>query len=258
MVLAPGDHVAVPAVDAFRAPGNRIKRAAVRSGERDLRVEEIVSIDGLRVTSKLRTTCDLGMQLARRPAFAAMCSMMKVADFSVVDIRRQADTRFKGYRWVTQLRALAAWVDSRLGSPGECTLALCWYDEVTLPPFIPQYEVPGPHGTCFLDFAVPELRYAAEYDGVAWHGPDQREHDDERRGFLRREGGWIIDVFEDEHVSGPAPAAGGLLRAGVARARSRLGRFGWRGQDREPERSDMIARSAPYDVTRSPGQRRTT
>ncbi len=250
MVLAPGDHRRIPEVDIFRAPGNRMKREAVRSGERTFLPSEIVEIDGLRVTSKLRTACDLGMQLPRRQAFAAMCAMMKVADFSTRDISQQADTRFKGYRWVTQLRSLAPRARHEFGSAAECWLALCWEDEITLPPYVPQYEVVGPHGPCFLDLAVPELRYAAEYDGVAWHGPDRLEHDEERRAFLREEGGWIIDVFRDEHIRGPAPAAGALLRSGIARARRRMGELAWAGQDRDPA-ADTIARSAPYTLLRS-------
>jgi hypothetical protein len=128
----------------FRSPGSRVKRAAVRSGERSLEPEEIVTLDGLRVTTKLRTTCDLGMQLPRRPAYAAMCAMMKVADFTADDIRVQADTRFKGYRWVTQLRGLAPWVRPEFDSPGECGLGLSWLEEGNLPPFVPQLEVRGP------------------------------------------------------------------------------------------------------------------
>ncbi len=209
---------------------------------------EIVDLDGLRVTSKLRTICDLGMQLPRRPAFAAMCMMMKIADFTLADIRRQADTRFKGYRWVNQLRSLAPHVQPRLDSPGECWLALCWLDEVTLLDYEPQFEVPGPGGSYYLDLAVPELRYAAEYDGVEWHGPDQAAYDLARRTYLREERDWIIDVFEAADVTGPAPRAGERLRAGLARARRRLDGAAWM------RRGDTTVGSAPYGVTQLPGQ----
>jgi hypothetical protein len=100
---------------------------------------------------------------------------------------------------------------------------------------------------------VPELLYAAEYDGVSWHGPTQAAHDHERREYLRKEGGWIIDVFGDEHVSGAMPVVGELLRAGIIGARQRLGRLAWSGQDRTPD-AVTIARSTPYVVMQSPGQ----
>ena len=126
-----------------------------------------------------------------------------------------------------------------------------------MPAFEPQFEVRGPHGPCYLDLAVPELLYAAEYDGVSWHGPAQAAHDDERREYLRTEGGWIIDVFDEEHVSGPMPVAGEMLRAGIVRARRRLGRLAWSGQDRERDRLP-IAGSTPYVVIQTPGRRVTT
>ena len=78
----------MPPVDLFLLPGGRIRREVTRSGQRELLADEIEVIDGIRVTTKLRTMCDLGMKLPRRQAFAAMCAMLKVADFTVDDIRR--------------------------------------------------------------------------------------------------------------------------------------------------------------------------
>ena len=128
MVLEPNAHLRVPRVDLFLLPGGRIRREVVRSGQRDLRSSEIEEIGGLRVTTPMRTICDLGMTLPRRQAFAAMCSMLKVVDFTLDDIRREADVRFKGHRWVRQLRSLLPMCDARFESPGECYLALIWYD----------------------------------------------------------------------------------------------------------------------------------
>ena len=104
MVLEPNAHLQVPRVDVFLLPGGRIRRGLARSGQRELFVGEIEEIGGLRVTTRLRTFCDLGMKLPRRQAFAAMCMLLKVADFSLDDIRSQADDRFRGHRWVRQLR----------------------------------------------------------------------------------------------------------------------------------------------------------
>ena len=81
MILAPNDHLRVPPVSIFRSPGYRLRNSATASGERTLGVGDVVEIDGLRVTSKLRTTCDLGRLLHRDQAMAAMDSMMHVADF---------------------------------------------------------------------------------------------------------------------------------------------------------------------------------
>jgi len=175
MVLEPNAHLRVPRVDIYLLPGGRIRRDLARSGQRELFAGEIEEFGGLRVTTRMRTICDLGMKLPRRQAFAAMCSMLKVVDFTTDDIRRQADGRFRGHRWVRQLRSLVPLCDSRFESPGECCLALIWHDTPGLPAFEPQWRVDGPEGFFYLDFAVPALRYAAEYDGVEFHGPEQTE-----------------------------------------------------------------------------------
>jgi hypothetical protein len=232
MVLAPNDHLRIPTVDMFRSPGNRLRRECTASGERSFLDDEVVEIDGLRVTTKLRTACDLGMRLPRTHAFAAMCSMMTVADFPQSALLALAGSRFVGYRWVRQLKSLAPHVDGRFQSPGECALALRWLDHGSLPPYEPQLEVAGPHGSFFLDLAAIGLPYGAEYDGPKWHGPDREEADTERREWLARERGWVIDVFTKAHVYGPCANASDLLMAGVIRARRRYGATSWTGQDR--------------------------
>jgi hypothetical protein len=219
MVLEPGAHLRVPPVDMFLPPGGRIRRATARSGQRELFDTEIEEIGGLRVTTRLRTACDLGMKLPRKPAFAAMCSLLKVSDFTVEDIRAQADDRFKGHRWVRQLRALAPLCDPRFDSPGECILALIWHDTPGLPAFEPQWQVRGPQGFFYLDLAVPDLHYAGEYNGEEWHGDDQAEADHARRSWLEESGGWMFGVFVAADVAGTGKAASDRLMRDIAEAR---------------------------------------
>jgi hypothetical protein len=216
MVLEPNAHLQVPRVDVFLLPGGRIRRGVARSGQRDLFASEIEEIDGLRVTTRLRTACDLGMELPRKPAFAAM---LKVADFSVDEIRQQADVRFKGHRWVRQLRALAPLCDPRFESPGECVLALIWHDTPGLPSFEPQFVVGGPDGFFRLDLAVPGLRYAAEYDGAEFHGPSQLAADEARRAWLGEHGGWSFGVYVAADVRGNGQVASDRLLRDIIEAR---------------------------------------
>lgn len=219
MVLEPNAHLEVPPVDLFLLPGGRIRRPVTRSGQRELLSHEIEVIEGVRVTTKLRTTCDLGRKLPRREAFAAMCAMLKVADFTVDDIRQEADVRFRGHRWVRQLRELTPLCDPRFESPGECRLALIWHDTPGLPPFEPQWCVAGPDGFFYLDLAVPGLRYAAEYDGADFHGPDRAEADRARRAWLQESDGWMVSVFVAEDVRGSGGIASDRLQRDVAEAR---------------------------------------
>ncbi len=136
MILAPGDHLRVPPVEMQLTPGNRLKNSLAAGGERTFLAHEVVEIEGLLVTSKLRTTVDLGMGLGRGQAFAAMCAMAKVADFEHADLRHELRERgrFAGYRGVRQARDLEPKVNPAFGSPAECVLGLSWDDHGGLPP----------------------------------------------------------------------------------------------------------------------------
>jgi hypothetical protein len=219
MVLEPNSHLRVPRVDMFLLPGGRIRRELVQSGQRELLTHEIEEIGGVRVTTQLRTMCDLGMKLPRRQAFAAICSMLKVSDFTRDDIRHEADVRFKGHRWVRQLRALIPLCDPRFESPGECILALIWHETPGLPAFEPQFQVDGPHGFCYLDLAVPGLRYAAEYDGEEFHGPEQSAADEARRSWLQETDQWKFGIFVAADVRGDGKIASDRLSHDIAAAR---------------------------------------
>jgi hypothetical protein len=163
--------------------------------------------------------CDLGMKLPRRQAFAAMCSMLKVGGFTLEEIRHEADVRFKGHRWVRQLRGLIPLCDPRFESPGECNLALIWHDTPGLPAFEPQFQVEGPDGFFYLDLAVPDLLYAAEYDGAEFHGPDRQRADSARRDWLDEAGGWVIGIYVAADVHGTGQLASDRLMRETADAR---------------------------------------
>jgi hypothetical protein len=233
MVLAPGDHLRVPRVEMQLPPGNRLRNPLVSGGERALLDRDVVEIGGVRATSKLRTTVDLGRCLSREQAFAGMCAMSKVADFDEEDLARelQEGGRFAGYRWVRQARGLAPLVTPVHESPAECVLALAAHDQPGMPTLTPQYLVPGPSGNYRIDLAVPPLRYGAEYKGRRWHDETRADKDAARLRWLVEEQGWIIDEFEDRDVFGPRLDPGLRLRCGVERARRRVGALSWRGQN---------------------------
>lgn len=219
MVLAPNSHLQVPPVDLFLLPGGRIRRGVVRSGQRELFSSEIEVIGGVRVTTRLRTMCDLGMKLPRKQAFAAMCMLLKVCDFTLDDIRVQADGRFAGHRWVRQLRVLIPMLDARFESPGECVLAIIWLETPGLPAFEPQWTVQGPTGLYRLDLAVPELLYAAEYNGAEYHTEERAGADESRRSWLEASEGWQFGVFGAPDVLGTGKLASDRLLLDLAEAR---------------------------------------
>jgi len=215
--LAPNDHLTVPRVHVFSPPGYRLRNGLVASGERLLTDRDVAELDGLRVTTALRTACDLGRLLHREQALAAMDALAALGHFSVVDLVREV-WRFKGYRGVVQLRALAPLVDPDSQSPGESILRLRWLD-LGMPRPICQVPVPSPHGTTWwLDIGLPELKFAAEYDGEEFHGEEERTHDEARRTWLRTEQGWTIVVVRKENLFGRDQDVDRLLREGYADA----------------------------------------
>src|SRR4051794_16500093 len=61
-----GDHTRVPPVSVFLHAGQgRLRNGLVDSGERSFLVRDVVVIDGLPVTTPLRTACDVGRLSSR-------------------------------------------------------------------------------------------------------------------------------------------------------------------------------------------------
>jgi hypothetical protein len=235
MILAPGDHLRVPSVEMHLTPGNRLRNPLTTSGERTFLPHEIVHMEGILVTSKLRTAVDLGMGLRRVPAYAAMCALAKVADYELDDLLFEVRERgrFAGYRGIRQCRCLAPHVRSEYGSPAECALGDAWLDQPGMPALTLQHPVSHPEGTYYLDLSCPALRYGAEFNGPRWHGEDRKAYDAKRIAWLVDHDDWIIDVFETDDVYGPHAAPGVRLRRGVERARQRFGGLSWQGQSRD-------------------------
>jgi hypothetical protein len=195
-----GDYL--PRVSVFQLPENtRVRTRVTNGGVRTLEPEDIERINGLRVTTPLRTALDLGRLLKRDLALAAMDGLLRLHRFSRSDLRAQLP-RFRGYRGVVQLRCLVPICDPRAESPQESILRLRWLD-ARLPAPHPQHVVADDNGfpVYRLDLADPSVRYAAEYDGQEFHFTrEQRSNDAQRRAWLRRRG-WLIDVFDQDDLA---------------------------------------------------------
>ena len=217
MILAPNEHLVVPQAQVFSPPGLRLRNGLVSSGERILTSEDVALVEGIRVTTPLRTACDLGRLLHRDQAFAAMDSLAGLRCFSVDELV-EATRRFAGYRGVIQLRALAPFVDPDSQSPGESILRLRWLD-VGLPRPKCQVGVPAPGGGRYwIDIGLEERRVGAEYDGEDFHTEDDREHDEGRRDWMRRTENWTIVVARKANIYGPHQDIDQMLRRAAAEA----------------------------------------
>ncbi|CAN5432432.1 hypothetical protein BH09ACT12_BH09ACT12_02300 [soil metagenome] len=218
MVLAPNEHIEPRAVTVFRPSGmGRLRNELTDSGERNLRDQDVMELNGIRVTTPLRTACDLGRVRWTDPAIAGLDAMLRLGAFSHDELLDEIE-RYRRMRWITTLRAIAPIADGRAQSPGESVLRLRWI-EARLPWPEPQLEVwRDGRLLAILDIASGEIRYAAEYDGAEWHTSDeQRAHDRLRRTAVHEED-WVVDAFVAADLFGHHANPQARLRAGAQEA----------------------------------------
>jgi len=207
----------MPPVEVYSRNGSRVRRPAVASGERQLRDEDVMVVDGVLVTTKLRTALDLGRRRNRFEALAALDGLLR-AGVSHEELLANIE-RFRGERGVVQLRGLAPLADPRPESPPESVLRLHWLDASGMPPPEPQqwvYDAGYPRYR--IDLTCPELKYGAEYNGRAFHD----ETSDAPRLEWLDEDGWVIDGFGDGDIY-PRGDPTARLQAGCQLARRRSG-----------------------------------
>lgn len=223
--LAPDEHLAVPPISCFRpSDGGRLRNALADSGEREIRPRDLMTLHGVLVTTQLRTALDLGrLQPTRDLKLHGMDTMLGLRAFSLEEMLAEVP-RFNRRRGVVALRVLAPLADGGAESFGESALRLRWYD-AGLPR--PRTQIPiSVEGRVlfWLDLGLEELRFAAEYDGVAWHSShEQLRRDDERRTFLADQARWSIEVFRKPDVFGHHQIADRRLKAAFVAARASLG-----------------------------------
>jgi hypothetical protein len=209
----------MPSLDVFSRAGSRMRRESIRSGVRDLTARDVCVIDGLQVTTPLRTACDLGRLLWRYDALGAIDGFLRLG-VDQDELLREAE-RFKGFRGVVQLRRLVPFGDPKAESQPESALRLHWH-EAGLPwPETQIWVHDGDVPRFRIDLGHEGTHYGAEYFGEEWHGEDRETHDEGRLQWLE-DHDWVIDVFLKHHVYGQELTSL-RLRRGFQRARSRLG-----------------------------------
>lgn len=223
MILAPNEHLELQPISMFRPSGHgRLRNPLADSGERNLIPGDVMEVDGLLVTTPLRTAWDLGRVRSRERALAALDAMLRTRLFTHEELL-DGVTRFRGMRWVRNLRALAPLADGAAESPGESVLRLRWLDRgLPRPQLQVEVWVDGVL-VAVLDIAHEGLRFAAEYDGVEWHGSAEQQADDRRRRDLVRNQGWVVTPFVVTDVFGRERRCDEMLSDGVRSARARHG-----------------------------------
>jgi predicted transcriptional regulator of viral defense system len=197
--------------------GRRIRsRAGIEVCQETLDPADVVEIDGLRVTTPVRTAFDClrwlyytdGVVVADALTHAGLTQISELLDY------------FAGKRRLRNLRIgerLLALVEPKSESPMETRLRLLLIGG-GLPLPEPQWNVYDAHGTHAgrLDLAYVAAKVAVEYDGAEhWK---QRREDDRRRARLRALG-WDVHVFSADDVFQTPDAVVAQVRAAL-RARA--------------------------------------
>lgn len=217
-------HASAAVLHALPVPRSTLKRVCVtRPGAsrgyqtKALRVrgcpvsdDEIVEVDGLRVTSPARTAVDL----ARELAFPWAVGVVDAALRSGVRKDVLRDHVVAGARWPGNSRARAAveFADGRSESVGESRSRVL-FAQAGLPPTALQYGVAW-NGTFVgrADFAWEDRGVLGEFDGLAKYGrlrhPDETVADAVVREKVRedrlRDAGYLVVRWTDAEQDAPS------------------------------------------------------
>ncbi|GAA1767564.1 hypothetical protein GCM10009795_012470 [Nocardioides hankookensis] len=222
--LAPNEHLEVPPLSCFvPSEGHRLRNKLVVSGEREILPRDLMEVDGLCVTTPLRTALDLGrLESNADLKLNGMDAMLRLGQFSHEQLLAQVP-RFNRRRGVVALRVLAPLADGGSESFGESALRLRWIG-AGLPRPTTQISVRDDGREIYrIDMGLEDFRFGAEYDGEQWHGPERAAYDGERHRWLEDERNWTLEHFRRRHVFGQQQDAEVRLRTSYEALRARLG-----------------------------------
>jgi hypothetical protein len=162
--------------------------------------EDVVEVDGMPVTTPLRTAFDLGRQPHLGPAVVALDAMCHVHLVTIADLADYAWPR-RQLRGARLLRTRLQLVEPRSESVMESRLRLLFVT-AGVPTPCAQHDVYDDDGrfVARVDLAWPELKTAAEYDGDHHREQGQFRRDVARLNALRA-AGWVVLRFTAPDVS---------------------------------------------------------
>lgn len=191
----------LPPIETMVLRGNnRVRRSGCVGGIRDLRGEDVMHMQGIRVTTPLRTAMDLACKLNRFEALAVLDGFMSRHGLSHADFTSQV-ARYRRRRGVIQLRRLIRLADPRAESSGESWARMAILDAGLPTPELQYWVHEADRQLYRLDLAYPKHRVAVEYDGQEFHlSAEQRAADKFRRDWLRSQG-WTIIIVDKNSFS---------------------------------------------------------
>lgn len=183
-----GEPVTVLRTDHVSWKGPR----GVRVHQTALRPDDRVAIDGVPLSSPLRTAWDVAALEPLGTALAVLDAMVRADAVTLPQLRRMVD-QGAGRFGAARVRKAVPLVDPRAESAPESRVRLALVLAGLAPE--PQYEVrAGGRFVARVDFAWPQAKVALEYDGAHHFEDGQIIRDDERLRRLRAAGWTVIRI----------------------------------------------------------------
>jgi hypothetical protein len=156
-------------------------------------------VAGRPATAPAWTAIEVARSLRRPRALATLDAALRGGTCKRDDLDR-AISRQAGRRGVVTVRELLPLAAPEAESPMESEARLVMING-GLPSPVLQYEIVDTNGKIWrLDFAWPEHRVAAEYDGVDWHSGPDAFFRDRRRSAALQDLGWVAVPIVAEDV----------------------------------------------------------
>jgi hypothetical protein len=195
------------------------RRAGLTVHERAVEDDDVVGLDGLRITSGAQTFLDLAARLPSAELVAVGDALVRAGrlDAAALDRRLERAGRVRG---VVRARECAPLLDPAAASRPE-SLIRYWLVTSDLPDPLVQVPVHDRSGrvVAHADLGYPEWKVALEYEGRQHADADQFGRDIDRYSLMAADG-WLTLRFAARHLTGPAVV--------VERTRRTLVNRGWR------------------------------
>ncbi len=244
-VLPPGRTIADEPLRLMVQPDVTPPRVqGCKATQADLPESDLIEEHGVLRTNELRTALDLGRFAPREQAVASIDAFLNRKRVSLSDLWARAHL-LNNVRNCRLLRANLSAADAGAQSYAESAERVLFVD-AGLPRPSTQIPVYSPRGELlgYLDMGWQRFFLASEYDGEEDHDSDEdRERDERRRGRIREQTPWTIDVARKGELWG---RPGGL----VAHTAEMLLERGW---SPPPPILEQISSAARYE--RETGQR---
>jgi hypothetical protein len=188
-----------PSLDAELVHDNRKSPARILVHSDTLAPHEMLTVDGIAVTTPARTAFDIGRRTTTRlHAVQRLDALSNATDVKVADVEAVI-AEHPGARGLVRLRRVLPLVDGGAESPQETRTRLVLIG-AGLPRPQTQIRVFDEYGdfVARLDMGYEDLRVGIEYDGPQhWTNPQQRDRDIDRYTALLDLGWTIIRVSSE-------------------------------------------------------------